>query len=365
VILARAKVHYKNHYHQGYIHQRGNGQLSPRRSRWLWIFLLAPKLFSLTMGNRFDQKLSETTWHNISAFRLESEALQIIIVPDLGAKIVSIYDKLHDREWLVPPTRTVKQTMYGAVFVDQDMSGWDEMLPTVDACVWSGRHLPDHGEVWSVPWRLVSLDGGLTLSVDGHSFPYHFVRSASLLAPNVLELRYFLTNTGPKEFPYLWAAHPQFAADEHTRILLPAEITQVVNAIDNHPVLGMAGDRCAWPEAALGNGQALQLDRVGPVEKHTCRKTYSLPQQPIGWAALVDENLGSQLRLEWPSDFAPYLGLWIDEGMHNTVPVAALEPSNGYYDSLLRAIQNRMINWLMPKQEISWSMQVQLNETRY
>jgi len=317
------------------------------------------------MGNKFDQKLSKTTWHNISAFTLESEAIQVIIVPYLGAKIVSLYDKLQDREWLVPPIRTVKQTTYGAVFVDQDMCGWDEMLPTIDACVWEGMHLPDHGEVWSVPWRLVSLEDGLTLSVDGRSFPYHFVRSASLRAPNLLELRYSLTNTGLKELPYLWAAHPQFAADEHTRILLPADVTQVVNAIDDHPVLGKIGEKCAWPKAALGNGQVLQLDRVGPVEKHTCRKIYLLPQQPIGWAALVDENLNCQLRLEWPSDFAPYLGVWIDEGMHNTAPVAALEPSNGYYDSLEGAVHNQMITWLMPKQEISWSMQVQLNEAQY
>jgi len=280
------------------------------------------------MDNKFDQKLSKTTWHNFSAFTLESEALQVIIVPDLGAKIVSLYDNVHGREWLVPPIRTVKQTTYGAAFVDQDMSGWDEMLPTIDPCEWEGTHLPDHGEVWSVPWKLVSLEGGLTLSVDGRSFPYHFVRSASLQAPNLLEFRYSLTNTGPKELPYLWAAHPQFAADEHTRILLPPDVTQVVNAIDDHPVLGKVGDRCAWPQAALENGRVLQLDRVGPVEKHACRKTYLLPQQPIGWAALVDENLGCQLRLEWPSDFAPYLGVWIDEGMHNIAPVAALEPSN-------------------------------------
>jgi len=315
------------------------------------------------MSNQFDQKISKTNWHNISAFTLESEALQVIIVPDLGAKIVSLYDKVHNREWLVPPIRPVKKTAYGAIFVDQDMSGWDEMLPTIDACVWEGWQLPDHGEVWSVSWRLVSLDGGLTLSVDGRSFPYHFVRSASLLAPNVLELRYSLTNTGPKQLPYLWAAHPQFAADEHTRILLPPDVTQVVNAIDEHPVLGKAGDRCVWPNVALGNGQVLQLDRVGLVGNHTCRKTYSLPQQPIGWAALVDESLDCQLRLEWPSDFAPYLGVWIDEGMHNKAPVAALEPSNGYYDSMGRAVHNQMITWLMPKQEMKWSMQVQLNES--
>ncbi len=89
MILARAGVHYENHYRQGYGRQCRNAQLGPRRDRRLWIFILAQKQFSLTMGNKFDQKLSKTTWHNISAFTLESEALQVIIVPDLGAKILS------------------------------------------------------------------------------------------------------------------------------------------------------------------------------------------------------------------------------------------------------------------------------------
>jgi len=303
----------------------------------------------------------KTTWHNFPALALEGESLRVIIVPDLGAKIVSLYDQLHGREWLVPSIREVKQTIYGAVFTDQDMSGWDEMLPTIIACEWDGAQLPDHGEVWSIPWKLESMESCLTLSVEGISFPYHFVRSALLVAPDTLELRYSLTNTGQKELPYMWTAHPQFLVDEHTRIIFPTEVTQVVNVIDDDPVWGKAGELVSWPEAISGTGQVWQLDRVRSVENHTCRKIYTLPQQSVSWAALVDEHLGCQLRLEWSSDFAPYLGLWIDEGTYNTAPVAALEPSNGYYDSLERAVQNQMIPWLKPGQEVIWAMQVKLN----
>lgn len=82
------------------------------------------------------EKTSKTTWHNFDALALESDSMQVVIVPDLGAKIVSLYDKVHRREWLVPPIRQVQQPAYGAVFVDQDMSGWDEMMPTIVACEW-------------------------------------------------------------------------------------------------------------------------------------------------------------------------------------------------------------------------------------
>jgi galactose mutarotase-like enzyme len=305
-------------------------------------------------------EISKTTWHGFPALTLESVSIRLAMVPDLGAKIVSLYDKVHQREWLVPPIRPVQQTVYGATFVEQDMSGWDEMLPTITVCDWEGAHLPDHGEVWSIPWKLESMDGALTLSVEGIAVPYHFVRSASLIAPDTIELRYCLSNTGQKALPYLWAAHPQFAASPDTQVVFPPEVTQVVNVIQDDPVLGKAEELCAWPEALSITGQAWRLDHVRPVENHTCRKIYTQPEQPVSWAALVDKERGCQLRLDWPADFAPYLGLWMDEGMFNTAPVAALEPSNGYYDSLERAIKNKKYSTLAPRQEVVWAVKVYL-----
>jgi hypothetical protein len=192
--------------------------------------------------------------------------------------------------------------------------------------------------------------------------PYCFTRSAALIAPNCLELRYILTNTGQTAFPYLWAAHPQFAADAHTRILLPPEVARVVNVIDEDPVWGRAGESCDWPEAVSADGQTWHLDRVRPAEKRACRKFYVPREQPVGWAALVNERLGCQLRLDWSPSAAPYLGLWVDEGMYNSAPVAALEPSNGYYDSLERAVDNHKVSVLDSGKDAAWTLRVNLEQ---
>jgi galactose mutarotase-like enzyme len=308
-------------------------------------------------------KLLKTTWHGFHALALESDAMRVVIVPDLGAKVVSLYDRTFQREWLVPPMRAVKQTVYGADFVSQDMSGWDEMLPTIVPCDWNGAHLPDHGEVWSIPWELESAEEAVVLSVAGVAMSYRFTRSATLIEPHCLELKYVLTNTEKKAFPYLWAAHPQFAVDTNTRIVLPPEVMHVVNVIDPDPVWGKAGEVCDWPNATSREGGTWCLDRVGSIESHTCRKFYVPPEQPVSWAALVDEKLGCGLRLDWSPSAAPYLGLWVDEGMYNSVPVAALEPSNGYYDSLETAIRNQRIPELDPGNEQEWTMQIRLGKT--
>lgn len=308
-------------------------------------------------------QILNTTWHDFPALALEDERMRLVVVPHLGAKIVSLLDKKHSREWLAPPMRPLKQTAYGADFVGQDMSGWDEMLPTIVACDWEGAHLPDHGEVWSIPWQVDEARAALSLSVDGVAIPYHFTRSATLVALATLELRYTLANTGQAAFPYLWAAHPQFAADAHTRIVLPPEVTRLVNVIDPDPVWGRAGVSCAWPQAVAANGQALRLDRVGPAENRACRKFYLPPEQPISWCALADEALGCQLRLDWSPSENPYAGLWVDEGAYNTAPVAAPEPSNGYYDSLERAVSNRRVAWLDRGQTVRWALRVNLETT--
>ena len=96
----------------------------------------------------------QTEWRGFNAFALESASLRTVVVPELGAKLVSLLDKRNQLEWLAGPgDRPVKRVLYGAPFTEQDLSGWDEMFPTIVACAYpgpgerNGAPLPDHGEV--------------------------------------------------------------------------------------------------------------------------------------------------------------------------------------------------------------------------
>lgn len=302
-----------------------------------------------------------STWHSFPALSLESEQMRVVIVPELGAKIVSLFDKAHGQEWLAPPMRPLQQTTYGADFVSQDMSGWDEMLPTIVACNYQDALLPDHGEIWSIPWQVQQTSEAAVLSVSGRTLPYRLTRSAELVAPDCLELHYTLAHTGEKPFPYLYAAHPQFVADEQTCLILPPQVTEMVNVIADDPAWGLSGRRYAWPQALDRHGHPWRLDRVRSVDNHTCRKFYIPPESPVAWAALLHEGKGCQLRVEWSAAELPYLGLWVDEGVYNNLPVAAFEPSNAYYDSLLWALENGRVPMLQPGQEHHWQIRLRLS----
>lgn len=306
-------------------------------------------------------ELVKTSWHNFPVVGLENDLMRVLIVPELGAKIVSLLDKAHDFEWLVPPMRPLQKAGYGADFVSQDMSGWDEMMPTIVACTNAGAAFPDHGEIWSIPWKVQEAASEVVLSVAGRALPYQFTRSATLVTPDCLELRYTVKNTGTTAFHYLWAAHPQFNADADTRIVLPPEVKQMVNVMDGDSTWGASGALYDWPEAKPRDGRVWRLDQVRAAQNQACRKFYLPPEQSVSWAALVHPGLRCQIHLSWSPDDSPYLGLWVDEGRYNSLPVAALEPSNAYYDSLEQAVRNGRAPLLEPGIDQTWKLQVKLS----
>jgi galactose mutarotase-like enzyme len=313
--------------------------------------------------------IRESAWHNLSAWTLENDAMRVVIVPKLGAKIASIYDKRVKREWLIPPTHTpIRPIPYAASFSDYDMNAWDEMFPTIIPVsypvdgAYKGRMLPDHGEVWALPWAKESGGPGeLVLSVHGIALPYRLERAASLESPSTLRLRYSVTNLGSETMPYLWAAHPLFAVDEQTEIVLPSQVSEVYN-VHNRDPWGEHGRCYPWPKATTDDTNNWDLSHIGPAILKDCRKFYVKPELPVGWAGLRQRDTGAWLRLNWDSAKLPYLGIWIDEGTYATVPTVALEPTNGFYDGLTTAYNNQQISQLAPAEFHQWSVNVRLDD---
>ena len=310
--------------------------------------------------------INQTVWHGLSAWSLDTEILRTVIVPELGAKLVSLFDKRSQREWLIGPgDRPFRVVPYGATFVDQDMSGWDEMFPTILACNYPGlgdRHgefLPDHGEVWVLPWSLDDANvGQVTLSVAGQALPYRLTRTATYSAADTLQLHYRLVNLGPEVMPYLWAAHPQFDCGAEAEMVVPSHISTVCNAIGEAWGWGVPETRFDWPLATAPGGTEVRIDRIGPPSLKGARKFFVPPELRVSWAALICHPSNDWLRLEWDAQRVPYLGLWADEGVFNPDSVAALEPMTGYYDSLITAWDKQLVSMIKPGDTHTWTLSV-------
>jgi galactose mutarotase-like enzyme len=311
-----------------------------------------------------DTHITQSEWLGQPAYSIETTGLRLITVPGMGAKIVSIFDKQVGREWLLPPVnRPFVPVDYGVVFTDQDMSGWDEMFPTINACAYpdgsyAGALLPDHGEVWPLAWGVEAADSSaLRLSVNGVALPYRFTRTIRPLNAHTMRLDFEVVNTGTEEFDGFWTGHPQFKIDTDTRIVFPSEVKSVI-MVQETPDWAADGTEYAWPVAVNRHGQSVALDRAQPPDQHKYHKFYLPPDQHIDWVVLRQESHGHWLRLSWNPEQVPYLGVWVDEGGINSVSTIALEPSTGYYDDLSVAWKNQRVMHLMPQILLRWHLDV-------
>ncbi|MBK8050180.1 MAG: hypothetical protein IPK16_25600 [Anaerolineales bacterium] len=280
---------------------------------------------------------------------------------------MSVYDKRHGIEWLTQPVIAPTASIPAGSDWDGERSyGWDEMMPTIIACPYpgpgnaTGAALPDHGEIWTAPWQVDATRNTITVRAKGRAVPYSFQRSATLETPDVLVLQYTVENTGDAPLVYLWAAHPLFACEPGSEVLLPPAVDAVVSVLPLEwgPQWGPPDTVNPWPAKNGGSGM-LHLNRVGDIQNRSGRKFYVLPDEPVAWAALWRPAVQGWLQMRWDPADSPYLGIWIDEGAsYPASGVVALEPSNGYYDNLALAAARNRAATLAPGAKQSWQVTV-------
>lgn len=308
-------------------------------------------------------RIKESVYKGWSAFTLESASMRVIVIPELGGKIVSLEWKPTGKEWLVDSgERSLGKVDYASSFETADVSGWDECFPTIVACeypldgAYKGRLMPDHGGIWSIPWEAEVRDGRLVCKVQGRELPYEMSRTMKLRDDNTLQMQYSVTNRGDEALSVFWCAHPLFAVTEQTRILLP-EANKKVICVDGGKSLE-SGRIYDWREGYVSFHQ--RLDRIGPVTAIDSRKFYIEGPLAQGWTGLYESDSNEFIKLEWSPEELPYLGIWINEGKVTEKAICALEPCNGYYDSLsVAASQDKLIR-IAPGTVTSWDLVVRL-----
>lgn len=283
---------------------------------------------------------------------LTTRAMQLSLDPARGGKITSLLDRRSGREWLLTPAQSSGSPAgYGASFVDQELSGWDEMLPTIVACEMPGEdgpvELPDHGEVWSVPWETTSESPtAITLQVQARRWRVACERTVEVVAADAARLTYRLANHGGCRVPVLWAAHPQFLWRSGSRVELPSQVDAVLDV-----TTGPEPVETVWDEP---------LERLlDHLEAGRGHKVWTLPGQRPAWARLRDADGGS-LTMAFDPDVLPYVGVWWDARAYAPRPTVAIEPATGFYDDLSAAVAAGRVPWLAPDGVLEWTIELTL-----
>ena len=300
-------------------------------------------------------RTNEVVWWGEPGIELSSDDMAVVVLPRRGAKIASLHHRPSRREWLEQPDGELGgPPEYGSSFTQAALFGWDEMVPTIISCPYPegahrGTQLPDHGEVWSLPWETGAGAEALVSQVAGRALPYRLTRTMRLDGSR-MTLDYLLATSGSTPLWLLWAAHPQFAVEDGTRVVLPPEVGELVDVT--------AGSKQAilpWPSPEL---ESPLLLRAG-----TGRKLYLSPDLRVGTAGLIDGD-GAWMSLAWNPAQVPYLGIWLDNGAYARHPIIALEPTTGYYDDLAAAVSNQRLRAIDPRHPLAWSLEVRLGKGR-
>jgi hypothetical protein len=268
-------------------------------------------------------------------YSLGNEEIELVVVPELGARIVSLKNLRTGREWLWHPRGELNLfgNRRGDDFSRSPLAGIDECFPTIAPCIWLGRSLPDHGELWNAAWHVdvaAWKNGVLATTVRSAISPFQFERTIQLEI-NEVRLSYRLSNLNGSAEKFLWALHPLLR-------LQP-------------------GDGLQLPESSRANFNGTTwIDAVDvAIPEALCGKSFAWPVCE-GWAAIQNSATGDTLEFSWDPKHNPALGLWLTRGGWHGHHHFAIEPANADHDSLAIAASNGRCGTIAPHDTIAWQI---------
>lgn len=277
-----------------------------------------------------DPRLS-TEWSlaGQQAVILENAETRIVVLPGLGGKVISIVDKRVDGELLWRNDRIpVRPAAFGSGYDDQFLGGWDELYPNDEPEELAGEPVPDHGELWAVPWHWsTGSDPGqvwLELTVRGAVTGTEVTKRLVLGAGPDLIVDYRIANTSRIDQPFLWKSHVAVELRPDTVIDLAAG--DVLMHEFGNPRVRPDGGSFTWPWVSGHDLRTLPDTTHRGVSEFLIATTLER-----GECGVRHPSAGTGLRLSWdradlPSCwlFASYVGGW------RGLDVLVLEPCTGY-----------------------------------
>lgn len=299
--------------------------------------------------------------------KLENETLRVIVLPQMGGRIISLFHKgksfeaaaqpgagsgnigpgmrVAERQEVCVGTEKCSETNgdstgSGSPVFAPYAYGMDDAFPNIDEedFIWKGRkiHYPDHGEIWRTGCRTCGCGREwVELTAVSPAFSYCYRKRISLKG-NSLRIHYRIENRGAEELPAIWTWHGLMRYEEDMEILLPKGAERFRNVLDGS-VLGKEGT--VYP---LKN-ERYDFAKVPRAESCSMVKFYVESRILEGACGFYYPSADINCILRYDAEKLPYLGVWITAGGFRGDYNCALEPTNGFYDSIGRAAGNKRL----------------------
>lgn len=309
--------------------------------------------------------VSKQLFQKSEAYFLENDTLRVVVLPELGGKIASIYYKKQAFELLFQnPKDGFASATLGDCFAEHEACGFDDTFPSIDkeVVMVAGKEVtyPDHGEVWTSKCAVTQNEDSVTLFFHSEILPYSYKKTLSLSAENTLQMAYEIVNTGDITFPCLWTVHSLVNYREDMRLVYPPNSGKAELTSPNDLFVDR-GIGCDFPIAKYVDGTTRDFTKVPPAMPPSAQKYYIQGAVQEGWCAYEYPSEKVRATLTYDEKVFPYLGFWITAGAFRGDYNCALEPATGYYDNIARAQKNNACPVLAPGETLEFTLEFSLD----
>ena len=285
---------------------------------------------------------TDWSYRDMQTIILENDLIRIVCIPDLGGKIWQITEKSQGKDmlWHNPRIKPRPVAMH-ASYDDHFYGGWDELFPNDIAELIQDESMPDHGEVWSLPWDYEVQQ--LADEVIVHLWvetPISVCRMEKWIKLRTgewkIRFEHKLTNHGDKPLPFLWKLHIAMQVDEYARI--DAGAKQVYIEDFGTPRNGQTQITYTWPYAPDAAGRLHDMRLCLPDTSRTDEFQY-MTEMDAGWCSLTDTRSGIGLGLAFDTVVFRSCWLFAAYGGWRKLNTVVLEPCTGYPVSVQQGIE--------------------------
>lgn len=298
------------------------------------------------------------------AIVLQNDRLRAVIIPKLGGRVWELLDRKHDRQWIwhrpnVSPRSVPAGTNYDEVWA----GGWEELFPNDAPGRFEGRDLPDHGEWWTLPWRVESIRDGesamLTLSAVSSIVRTRCTKEFRLdAAGGTLAVRYNILSEEKQPFHFLFKQHLPVAITANCRLQLPGG--RVTPVDPRFSTMLPRTDGFEWPTLESPE-RAVDLSVI-PRSSSRLQEFIYIDRCPGNWCGIADPAAGAALRMDYDGTTLPYVWLFLTYGGWRDLYTAVLEPCTNMPKDLASAVRLGQSARLEPGQEYTTFANVTLDD---
>jgi len=308
--------------------------------------------------------LTHGTVHGHASITLENRWLRAVVIPSLGGRVWELEDRLHGRQWIWHrPDVPLRAHPAGSSYDDVWAGGWEELFPNDAAGHFEGRDLPDHGEWWTLPFKVTSSttesSARLRLEARSATVKAACVKEFELAADAaVLTVRYTIRSEEAEPFHFLFKQHLPVAISPECQLLLPGgRVTPVDGAFST---LLPSAESFEWPLAEAA-GRYVDLRAVPPAAQQLQEFVY-VEALPEGWCGVRDLATGATLRMDYDRRHMPFVWLFLAYGGWRGLYTAVLEPCTNLPKDLGEAVRRRQSARLNPGEDFATEVSVTLGK---